>query len=376
MVYSISLLGSALLTASLARASPSGGVTKSELPFSIFDGITTPEEVSVKGGLDLPKLSPGVNGTSYDWWYFDAVSATDQKAVTLVFYNFANGSLAIPYFGGPLTTDISITFANGTTSRKYAAANLGAPLEVSNKGIAAEFKGENSSYSFTGTSLEPGAPNPVYNIEIDDPANGVSGSIKFESVSPPHYPCDLNKPGVSEFLLPNIWWANAIPDSNVVADLVIDGETFNLQGFGYHDKNWGVGSLEAATKTWYWGHGRVGPYSLVWFDATDKTGQEHFSSWVTKDGEVLSMSCADQATLVRPWGDNSDFPPAIGQAAPSGFNISFDMDDGTKFLANFTTETVQWDLGGFYKRLLGPISGGIEGGEQYEGRSLCEQFQF
>lgn len=172
-----------------------------------------------------------------------------------------------------------------------------------------------------------------------------------------------------------MWWANAIPDSAAVADLVIDGEPFHLQGYGYHDKNWGIGSLDKATKTWYWGHGRVGPYSLVWFDAVDKAGTEHFSSWVTKDGEVLAMSCADQATVVRPWGNNSEYPPAPGMAQPSGYNIRFDMGDGKAFVANFTAEAIQLDQD-IYKRLIGPIVGGIEGEEQYEGRSLCEQFQF
>lgn len=166
-----------------------------------------------------------------------------------------------------------------------------------------------------------------------------------------------------------------MPDSNAVADLVIDGEPFHLQGYGYHDKNWGVGSLDQTTKTWYWGHGRVGPYSLVWFDAVDKAGTEHFSSWVTKDGEVLAMSCADQTTTVRPWGNNSEYPPAPGLAQPSGYNIRFDMGDGKAFVANFTAEAIQLDMD-IYKRLIGPIVGGIEGEEQYEGRSLCEQFQF
>lgn len=69
MVHSTSLLGSALVMASLARASPyrRSGVTNSVLPFDILDGNISPEEVSVKGGLDLPKLTPGVNGSSYDW---------------------------------------------------------------------------------------------------------------------------------------------------------------------------------------------------------------------------------------------------------------------------------------------------------------------
>ncbi|KAG8162437.1 hypothetical protein KVR01_008202 [Diaporthe batatas] len=374
MVHSISLLGSALLTASLAQAKPyGGGVTKSTLPFSLFEGDVTPEDISVEGGLDWPKLAPGVNGTTYDWWYFDVVSATDNTAVTVVLYNFANGTLAVPYLGGPLLADLIVTFENGTSVRKFTAANKGADFQISDKGIASQWNSDESQYSFTGTSLDE--PNPVYTISIDDPVNSVSGSIKFNSVSPPHYPCDVNKAGVSEDLFPNVWWANAVPDSDASVDLVIDGEEYHLQGYGYHDKNWGVDSLDKTTKTWYWGHGRVGPYSMVWFDAVEKAGKEHFSSWLVKDGEVLAMSCADQASVVRPWGNNSLYPPTTGLTQPSGYTIRFDLGDDKAFVANFTSKVVSLDMD-IYKRQIGPLVGGIEGEEQFEGMSQCEQFAF
>lgn len=37
------------------------------LPFEVRDGESTTEVVSVDGGLDLPKLTPGVNHTTFDW---------------------------------------------------------------------------------------------------------------------------------------------------------------------------------------------------------------------------------------------------------------------------------------------------------------------
>ena len=37
------------------------------LPNTLYNGSTTAEQVSSPGNLDMPKLSPGVNETSYDW---------------------------------------------------------------------------------------------------------------------------------------------------------------------------------------------------------------------------------------------------------------------------------------------------------------------
>ncbi|KAL9560687.1 hypothetical protein ACKAV7_015178 [Fusarium commune] len=374
-MYLTSILGSALLFVSVARSHPYGQscVTGLELPFQLMDGHTNVETVSVKGGLDLPKLTPGVNASTWDWWYFDAVSATDNAAISVIFYNMAPNTLSIPYPGGPLFIAVRITFENGTSIDKSAIPNIGADFQISDWELASQWKGNNSLHTFTGSSLN--VANSIYMISINDPGRGIVGSFQLNSISPPHYPCNLNKPGVSEELFPNIWWANAVPDADAVVDLIIDGESFHLQGNGYHDKNWGSGSVESTTKTWYWGHGRVGPYSLVWFDAVDRSGKEHFSSWITKGGKVLAKSCADHSVTVRPWGKNSQYPPIPGMAGPSGFKIRYEMANGKEFIANFTRKAVQLDTPN-YQRFTGPIIGGIEGKEQYKGMALCEQFKY
>jgi hypothetical protein len=147
-------------------------------------------------------------------------------------------------------------------------------------------------------------------------------------------------------------------------------------GAGYHDKNWGSVSLDKeAVRSWYWGHTRLGPYSLVWFDTVTPDGTEYFSSWITENGTVVAQSCEPNSVVVRPWGDNSQFPPTLSAPTPSGYTIRYDLGGKGKFNANFTRETdvLANDI---YKRMIGPITGGFEGGDQYTGRSLCEQFQF
>lgn len=192
-------------------------------------------------------------------------------------------------------------------------------------------------------------------------------------VSPPRYPCDLDIPGTTEEIIPSIYWANAVPDSDATVGLIIGGEHLRFHGVGYHDKKWGVKPLNQTLDTWYWGHGRFGPYSLVWFDALAKDGKEYFSAWATKNGTTIFRSCEDRSVVVRPWGKDCAYPPKPKQPAPSGYDIRYEWS-GPAFSARFFTSTIPLSTD-TYKRIMGPIIGGFEGKEQYEGTALCEQVQ-
>lgn len=121
-------------------------------------------------------------------------------------------------------------------------------------------------------------------------------------VSPPRYPCDLDIAGAAEEIIPDIYWANTVSDANATVNISIGGEPLRFEGLGYHDKKWGVKPLSQTLDTWYLGHARLGPYSLVWFDALDKHGKEHLSAWISSDGTTMFQSCEDRSVVVRPWG--------------------------------------------------------------------------
>lgn len=63
------LLSLQLLAASLAGASPppTNGGSIFTLPFQVINGTSAAEILSIDGGLDLPKLKPGVNASTFDW---------------------------------------------------------------------------------------------------------------------------------------------------------------------------------------------------------------------------------------------------------------------------------------------------------------------
>lgn len=68
-MYSTSLSSLALLGATLAVAKPYAysPITTTVLLPRIFNESSVAEDISVTGGLDGVKLTPGVNDTAFDW---------------------------------------------------------------------------------------------------------------------------------------------------------------------------------------------------------------------------------------------------------------------------------------------------------------------
>lgn len=185
--------------------------------------------------------------------------------------------------------------------------------------------------------------------------------------------------------MPHVGWANAVPDAHAIVALELtSGAATNTtttalafsDGVGYHDKNWGDQPFLASTETWYWGHARMGPYSLVWFDAFDLAGAEYSSGYVVADGAVVASSCASGAVQARPWGLNSQFPPNVTTGVPEGYGLVFDLGDGGFLRANVTQSALAYGLPPSfgYSRSIGHVVGGLDGEEVYEGRALFEQF--
>lgn len=116
-------------------------------------------------------------------WYFDAVSASDNSSVVVVFYNggplgFINS--IVYYEDGPLSVSISGSFANGTAYSLPVSSTGGAVVDVEGGTITGNWTG--SGFSFVGTR-EEGEEVMSYVISIDSPEIGVYGTITFESVS-------------------------------------------------------------------------------------------------------------------------------------------------------------------------------------------------
>ena len=138
-------------------------------------GATTAEFYSGESPFfDGPKLD-FVNGTSFDWWYFDTVSSDGTYQLTITFFNTVATTLG---FGSlfPSTNFVSFTayFPNGT---EYQQFDFAGPAIVTDGPFGIEGNWTGTGFTFVGS-----ADLSCYEINIDSPALGIQGSVVFDSV--------------------------------------------------------------------------------------------------------------------------------------------------------------------------------------------------
>ncbi|GIJ90247.1 hypothetical protein Asppvi_009200 [Aspergillus pseudoviridinutans] len=322
--------------------------------------FTTPS--TLLSTLSKPKVHP-INTTVFDWWYFDAISSSNPN-VSLVVTRFTSTRAAFPFLvpgntSSVLQSYLWISFANGTSYAAFADASL-ATVDAAgdvNRGVW-----HGSGFSWIGS--EKGE----YEIAID--GAGVNGSMRLSSVSNPHTPCGDDRLRLGGSTV-GIGWASLLPDAEASVDVLVGGERVRFTGVGYHDKNWSDGPFGAAVRTWYWGRGRVGPYSVVWFDMLPFGNEtEVVSGYVAVGREVVVSSCEEGVVSVRPTrnGTVQRYPPVLGDV-PDGFRVVYSLG----MEVNVTLGAMVAGDGKYYARWTGTMTAEVEG-ELYEGVGIFEQF--
>ncbi|KAF3798320.1 hypothetical protein GCG54_00009596 [Colletotrichum gloeosporioides] len=340
-----------------------------ELAPQYFNGTVSVEHLSVAGNLDGFKMLTPAARKSADFWYFDVFSKATNQTLNIVFFNTGE----FQQYPHPLALQVSGVYANGTDFYYEALADSGVTLTNGPKGITGDWKGVGN---FDGSALDK--PDVEYHISIDSSVMDIKGNITFKSTAPAHYPCDLNGAiGANQNLLPGLYWANAVPDADTTVDLTVKDTAISFtDGVGYHDKNWGNQSIIDGPRYWDWGHGRFGPYSVVWYNLLDYKGNESRRSYVVKDGEVLLVSCSLDSMVVRQKGGKAAWPPVTGLLETEGITVNYTLPNGEVLALDITTELIVRDEHGAYQRANGLIKGGIVGQETFEGRGHYEEFIF
>ncbi|PLB47357.1 hypothetical protein P170DRAFT_478209 [Aspergillus steynii IBT 23096] len=318
--------------------------------------------------FDAPKVD-ALNGSTYDWWYFDAVSTTTNASVVLVLYRATPGRFPYVLDGSTASVNLFITSDNGT-SQYYPIANL--PGRNGEVIISTDGQGASGVWESTGFSFFGSADLSSYTVHVNSPALGLNGTLSLSLNAPAHYPCGPNEPGQNLLVSPHVGWANAMPDADAVASFTIKGEDIQFTGVGYHDKNWGDQLFSDHVVTWYWGHGRLGPYSLVWFDVLHPSGRKYVSGYVARDGEVVENSCDTEDVQVQPFGPMVVSPSASDGSSTDGFTVAMELEDGPLRVTVKNRATIV--PGKTYRRWLGSMSGGIVDETQYEGVGIWEEF--
>lgn len=109
----------------------------------------------------------------------------------------------------------------------------------------------------------------------------------------------------------------------------------------------------------------------------DSTGTEHFSSYVAKDGHILSASCTNgSSVVVRPWGGEDAYPPPPVDADPDGFILKFADVQGKEMVVNVTNVVASVDYLNIYDRWVGTLEGGFtDGSGNLTGVAQYEEFK-
>ncbi len=254
-------------------------------------------------------LTPQDDGAHWDdspfyseWWYFD-VSFGKNSALALIFHltdiirpASTKGSVNVSFFeGGELKLK---------RFQPYDRSHIGIAHDLCDVRI-----GENRCW------VE--ADN--YHVHIEEP--GLLVDLVFESATVAWRPGN----GRFHFGCRDVFlaWIVPQPRARVSGMIIIGDEEKQLDGWGYHDHNWGTVSLLDAVSEWSWGRAYLGDYTCVFADVhlSPRYGGSHVRPFALIRGDHVVMSsflrCND------PLGSASDFlrHPRSAQP-PEGWHLA------------------------------------------------------
>jgi predicted secreted hydrolase len=61
-----------------------------------------------------------------------------------------------------------------------------------------------------------------------------------------------------------VWWAVVLPRADVTGTIMVDNETINVTGTGYHDHNWDLNGKAVLNFGWFWGKVNSMEYTVTW----------------------------------------------------------------------------------------------------------------
>ena len=147
-------------------------------PNNVKTGSSIAQFTSGLAELDGPKVN-ALNRTSYDWWYFDAVSSTTNASIVLVFYIATDMGFPFLLPGSGLSFNIFATFENGTSIYypvNNAAGTSGEAIIVTN------VQGSAGYWASTGAQWVGSPFLTNYVISVESSSIGVYGELTLASV--------------------------------------------------------------------------------------------------------------------------------------------------------------------------------------------------
>jgi len=198
------------------------------IPSQAATGDIIANFISANDNLDGPQLS-AINTTSFDWWYFDVVSPDLLTSFTAIFFTALESGFP---FLLPATDVVVMavfySFPNGTYDTIF--------MNASEAIVTTDDNSSSGYYEGTGSSWSGSPDLSHYEIRIEAPENGLSGTFTLDALAPAHYPCGPATAGQNMMVAPHIGWSNAMPDAVGTVNFTIGGSEMGFEGAAYHDK--------------------------------------------------------------------------------------------------------------------------------------------
>lgn len=126
---------------------------------------------------------------------------------------------------------------------------------------------------------------PTHRIFIAE--DGMEFDLTFESLVPMWQPGEgLTTYGEKSFFA----WVVAAPKAKVTGTIVVNGTRHEVTGTGYHDHNWGRGTMPRIVDHWYWGRVYADDLTVVYATifTTPKYGRAVSTPFMlARDGEIV-----------------------------------------------------------------------------------------
>jgi len=185
---------------------------------------------------------------TYEWWYYQ-LQATDGTSAQFVFFSKPWFESPLPF--NPLVT-ASISTPNGTKYFERIFYNTD------------DFSASRNQNNVTiGTNWVRGDLN-TQELHFDPQQKGLGADLVFTRDAP-GWQAGNTKWYFDKSLTQYFAWFPAFPSAKVEGTLTYNGQVHKVQGSGYHDHQWGTVDMNKVLNYWYWGQGRLGNYTVVFF---------------------------------------------------------------------------------------------------------------
>jgi hypothetical protein len=238
---------------------------------------STPEDYT-RMGIERGVIKPWEDGMrtdgspgTYEWWYFDA-HLDDGTRLVVVFQTKQFTDLDKPI--SPVIR-IDLTLPGGTLLQQMVepdAETFSASAESCEVHIGdSVFAGDLHTYTIRARAKE---------VEVD-----ITLTTQVPAWRPETGYWLFGDQGERYFA-----WLPSVPQGRVSATYRIGNRSRSATGVGYHDHNWGNGSMPDLIHHWYWARGAAGPYSVI---ASYITAQRRYGY-----GELPVFMLARDGTLI------------------------------------------------------------------------------